>query len=371
MPKLENHLSGNKGEWSEIYVFFYLLAQGRLYAADKDLNKLEGVFYDILKIVRDEGSFGSLEFRVTDNAEIEVFRIGEDTPFCVVTQEEFEIEKNRLYDRIIEAGGEGAFCLPETETFLNSINVHTLKAKSEDKADIRIQLHDFLTGMDLLQGFSIKSRLGSPSTLLNAGNATNFVYEVVGRNMSDALMDAFNKLSKFKDKFQFLKENLCDIRYSYMDNETFNANLILLDSNLPEICAHLLKLYYFNEVHECRASLRGALDYISIQNPMGYKSKEHKFYHYKIKRLLSECAVGMLPSKVWDGRADATGGYIVVREDGEVLCYHLFNRNEFEEYLLSNTKFETASSSRYNFGTVFKKDGKYFVKLNLQVRFVR
>ncbi len=35
MPKL----SGNKGEWSEIYVFLRLLEIGKLYAADKNLKK--------------------------------------------------------------------------------------------------------------------------------------------------------------------------------------------------------------------------------------------------------------------------------------------------------------------------------------------
>ena len=67
----------------------------------------------------------------------------------------------------------------------------------------------------------------------------------------------------------------------------------------------------------------------------------------------------------------ATGGYIIVREDGEVLCYHLFNRNEFENYLLKNTKFETASTSRHQFGDIYKENGKYFIKLNLQVRFIK
>jgi len=30
----------NKGEWSEVYVFLKLLAEGKLYAADKDLNRM-------------------------------------------------------------------------------------------------------------------------------------------------------------------------------------------------------------------------------------------------------------------------------------------------------------------------------------------
>lgn len=32
-------MKGNKGEWSELYVFFQLLADGKLYAADENMNK--------------------------------------------------------------------------------------------------------------------------------------------------------------------------------------------------------------------------------------------------------------------------------------------------------------------------------------------
>ena len=39
MPKL----SGNKGEWSEIYVFLHALAVGKLYAADENLNMIQVV----------------------------------------------------------------------------------------------------------------------------------------------------------------------------------------------------------------------------------------------------------------------------------------------------------------------------------------
>ena len=63
MPKL----SGNKGEWSEIYVFLRLLEVGKLYAADADLNKMDDVFYNIINIVRTE-NIGVLEFRVDRNA---------------------------------------------------------------------------------------------------------------------------------------------------------------------------------------------------------------------------------------------------------------------------------------------------------------
>ena len=47
-------IAGNKGEWSELYAFLRLLADGKLYAADADLHKLEQVYFPILAILRQE-----------------------------------------------------------------------------------------------------------------------------------------------------------------------------------------------------------------------------------------------------------------------------------------------------------------------------
>ena len=78
----------------------------------------------------------------------------------------------------------------------------------------------------------------------------------------------------------------------------------------------------------------------------------------------------MKPATPWDGLDNATGGYIIVKEDGEVLCYHVYNRNDFEDYLFKNTKLDTPSTTRNGFSEIYKGvDGKYYVKLNLQIRF--
>jgi HpaII restriction endonuclease len=85
--------------------------------------------------------------------------------------------------------------------------------------------------------------------------------------------------------------------------------------------------------------------------------------------LVSEAALGMTPAKVWAGVYDVTGGYLIVKENGDVLCYHIYNRNQFEDYLFANTKLETAGSTKHKFGEIYEENGDYFFKLNLQVRF--
>jgi hypothetical protein len=363
MPKL----SGNKGEWSEIYVFLRLLETGRLCAADADLNKIDDVFYNIINIIRDE-KIGVLEFRVNRNTnQVSIYNTETEKVLLELSTVEFANVADKLYREIVAAKTPSFFSV-DAENFLDKISVNTLKAKSNDKADIRIKIHDINTGYEAVQGFSIKSRLGSPSTLINAGKTTNFIYEVVGPMTDDIMIEYNTRFKTFQGKFGVLHMHGCDIEYRAMENETFNNNLRLLDGDLPEICAELLKIYYWLSIPVVEAALK----HISIKNPLDYPlAKGHPFYSYKFKKLLTESALGMLPSKVWNGTADATGGYIIVREDGEVLCYHLFNRNEFENYLIKNTKFETASTSRHQFGEIYKEDGKYYLKLNLQVRFIK
>ena len=53
----------------------------------------------------------------------------------------------------------------------------------------------------------------------------------------------------------------------------------------------------------------------------------------------------MMPSKEWDGQYEANGGYVIVKEDGDVLAYYIYNRGAFETYLLNNTKLERGSTS--------------------------
>ena len=48
--------SGNRGEWSEPYALFKLLADGQLYLGDSQLNKL-GIVMPILSILRQEKNY--------------------------------------------------------------------------------------------------------------------------------------------------------------------------------------------------------------------------------------------------------------------------------------------------------------------------
>ena len=129
--------------------------------------------------------------------------------------------------------------------------------------------------------------------------------------------------------------------------------------------------YNCDSMPNATSSIKDAVEMVAEQNPFGFTGKDIvAFYEHKMKVLLLDSALGMTPAKEWKGRYDSNGGYLVVKEDGDVLCYHFYDRNLFEDYLYENTKLETPSMSRYEFASVYMaEDGNLYFKLNLQIRF--
>jgi hypothetical protein len=63
-------ITGNVGEWSEIYVLLKLLAEGRIYAADDNLNRINGMYFPIIKIVRQEVNSKKYEYLLNENSNL-------------------------------------------------------------------------------------------------------------------------------------------------------------------------------------------------------------------------------------------------------------------------------------------------------------
>lgn len=357
-------IKGNKGEWSEIYALFKLLGDKQLFLGDKDIEKLEGLVYPIIKILRTENN-GDFEYSIQD----EIVLVSGDEEVLKIPIADFK-EKALFLLNAIKQNKERTFSVPEIEAFMQSINCISLKANSSVKTDITIVVHDQRTNQQPALGFSIKSQLGSPSTLLNAGKTTNFIYKIVGANLSENEIEKINSIasrSKIKDRIAQIQNNGGSFEFIKTERQIFSNNLVLIDSLLPEILSQIIFYFYSSESSHLTDLVKKTAD----KNPLKFDiENEHKFYEYKIKRFLTDVALGMMPSQVWTGKYDATGGYLIVKEDGDVLCYHIYNRNEFEDYLFNNTKLDTASSSRHEFGYIFKTDKELNFKLNLQIRFV-
>jgi type II restriction enzyme len=356
-------ITGNKGEWSEIYALFKLLGDKQLFLGNKEIEKLEGIVYPILRVLRTENN-RDFEYSIQD----EIIIISGGMEVLKIPILEFK-EKSKFLLEKIKANKERTFAVPEIEDFMKSISCLSLKASSTAKTDITIVVHDQRTNQQPTLGFSIKSQLGSPSTLLNAGKTTNFIFKISNQIFSKSDIIKINSIdtrSKIMDRINSVLRSDGVFNFVKTEKQIFSNNLILIDSKLPEILSQIVYEFYSSE----KSNISELVEYISTKNPLSFDvSNDHKFYEYKIKRFLTDIALGMMPSKVWTGEYDATGGYLIVKESGDVLCYHIYNKNEFENYLFNNTKLETASSSRHDFGSIYEENDELYFKLNLQIRF--
>jgi type II restriction enzyme len=356
-------ITGNKGEWSEIYALFKLLGDKKLAAGDADLQEIENLFFPIIKIIRNE-SGGNYEYEI--KGDIVVISGGIEK--LKIPIKNFSYQAASLLQKI--KGATGVFSIPEVEIFMKKVNCKTLKAKSSSKSDIRIVIYDSRVNQQAELGFSIKSQLGGDSTLLNAGKTTNFIYAISSfkGNASDIKrINAIDSRSKIKDRLNEILKLGGKIKFDSLEQDVFKNNLVLIDSLLPNILGEIVKQFYTSNGN----TIKELTEIVNKRNPLGYdKQFSHSFYEYKVKRFLTDVALGMMPSKVWGGIYDATGGYLVVKENGEILCYHIYNRNQFEDYLFENTKLETASSTRHDFGILYEENGNLNIKLNLQIRFI-
>jgi hypothetical protein len=363
-------ITGNIGEWSEVYVLLKLLSDGKLIPGDENIEKLKGVFYPIVKILRTESN-GSFEYSINDD--IVIISCGEE--LLRIPMEEFKIRSLYLFEKMKE-NKDNTFAVPEIESFMSQIKCISLKANSRTKSDIQIVIHDLRTNQQPSLGFSIKSQIGSPSTLLNPGKPTNFIFKVTGINYSEdfkyinsLFVRKGEKISRdVKGRIQEILNRNGKLEFVKVENHIFGNNLTLIDSLLPKIVSEIIFDFYSSK----RSKLNDLIEYVQQNNPLNFDlSSNHKFYSYKIKRLLTDIALGMTPTKVWTGEYHATGGYLIVKSNGEIVCYHIYNKYEFENYLINNTKFDTASTSRYEFGDLYIENETLYFKLNLQIRFIK
>ncbi len=353
----------NIGEYSEIYVFLKLLADGKLWRADKHLNRIQGDFFPIVSVFRQTQNSTELEYIIEPdiNKNINIIKIsGNFDGKNDIEAANFDIISNEIL-----------WCLKNNQNieiksgivdFLESIGNPVIKQNSNLKQDINLTAYDLKISRIVDLGFSIKSKIGGASTLFNAGKNTNITFSITGKFGE---YENFKNL-KTKKLLSFLNDNNFNVSFDHVISNQFKSNLKIIDSLMDVILAECLKVYYSQNI----SSVSQIIDQIEILDPCNYGDhKEQNFYRYKMKQFLTACALGLTAGKIWNGYFDANGGYIIVKEDGEIVCYHIYNWNEFQEYLFENTFFDTPSTTRHDFGYVFSENNQYYLNLNAQIRF--
>ena len=123
--------SANKGEWSEIYTMFKLLADGRLYDGDESYNKKPNSYYPILQILREEQlrkGKNDYRYEIEDNERpddrstktIAIYENGELV--MKLTSDNFVAASEQLLNDIINGRGRSFKTSAANEAFMKKIH---------------------------------------------------------------------------------------------------------------------------------------------------------------------------------------------------------------------------------------------------------
>ena len=368
----------NKGEWAEFYVMMKLLGEGRLYTANKLLQKNYQSYLDVLKIIRQECETQVLEYIIDEaNGVVIVKPQGYDTILATMPVSDFNDYAKMLFDGIKDIKGSSVPAPDAVCDFAKVIYVSkpkapavkALKKQFGGKNDIFIEVRDGQTAIVSIMGFSIKSKFGQNPTLFNAGSSSQYLYKLTGCN--DAMMDEFNAITENDGRGwskckTYLADHGITMEFARTQNPIYNDNLFLVRESMAKIMAWCVKDRLIDSPGHFE--VMETVERMIAANPLGVPGARI-YYEKEIKDFLMAGFTGMTAGKEWDGKEQVNGGYIVVMDDGDVICYHSSDRESFRDYLYRNTHFEYVSADKYVWSRIIKIDGEYYLPLNLSVRF--
>ena len=155
----DDNLSKNAGEWAEFYVLLNILSEGKLYAADGNLNKLADNYFPVIKIEMQKNGQPKDRPIFIDyiiNASEQNITVSTEGDSRVIDMSTFREEAASFFQIISTRRGKGSFQVPEISAVLDMLNNPVTKQSSSKKADIHIVIHDIMTGFENEVGFSIK-----------------------------------------------------------------------------------------------------------------------------------------------------------------------------------------------------------------------
>ncbi len=357
--------TATKREWSELYTFFRLLADGTLSVGDPQLRKSDTPAWPIAMIQREEHD-GTRRYYI----EKDIIRIEGTSGSKRFPREAF----GAVADLILEAVkscSEAEVPSPEdVEAFLDALSIYHLEASATDRTDLSVACwHPEAP----LMGFTIYSRMGKMKPLLDGGRVANLKLEVVGNKLPNPTVHKINGLesaNEVADRMSMLEGLGCTLKYVDVADRVFRCNLQMIDLHFPRLLAETLRLMHLDGIMRV-SELTEAIKQV---NPLKIKDElisKHGFYEYKMKQFLVASALGMRPAKIYTGQDSAIEGMLIVDGKGDIFSYHKSDRDNLEEFLYRNTRFEKGDTEKDHYGFVERENGVYYFKLNAKIGLVK
>lgn len=366
----------NKGEWGEVYCILRILAERKIYIADGSGKKQSDDCLNVLELMRKETAQRIIRYHcspLTTEVTIEVGSFKKTLPVSTFL---------KLADTMLVEikNGKGTFALSgDLQKEINKTGLQSVKATSRDKNDVYLTILDPRSGVTRNNiGFSIKSELGNAPTLFNTGTNSALVYELDG--MTPKLMNEINSMFEDNGKVSVLSRFqalLCKgIKLTFvgfpihkrLQIQVFRENLEILNPRLPMFFDTALRGILSQKCSSRDVSI--VTDYVSQINP-AHVQRPLEVYEYMIKAFLYASYCGLTAGTLWNGKSDVNGGFIRVAADGEVLAFYALESDSFKQYLFDNSEidFPATNEKHGNYANVYVEDGKFYFRLNFQIRY--
>ena len=359
MVQSEAH-KGNIGEWSELYTLGYLLVHGGAHAADEQQHAIPDIFHKVLQVHLAEKNSTPETNYVIHPTEIAILVSGNEVARVERSLIQSAIEL--MFSELTDGTHKKTFALGTGSELLHLINRSRISASSNERTnDLELVLEDQITNAPTPRvGFNIKSQIGGRATLLNASGATNFVYKIIANETGPKPSYPEFKHGVHGQNLELLYAAGFHLEFEKISSQIFYENLTLLDMQFPSYLAKVL-LYSYISGEKSFATV--------VSHVFPTMQSDSRQPLFKIKEFLGAVAMGLRPTAPWDGDTTKFSGILVVKSDGEIVFYYLYNRKNFEEHLFNNVAFERASTSRHKYGEIYSENGADKIRLNLQIRF--
>ena len=356
----------SRRDWSELYAFFRLLADGYVCAGQADGNANEEKKLTVAMVQREEHD-GTRKY-IIESEYIHLLGEGYDERF---PREDFGIVAQLVGDMLKQGGGEEELTSPEgVEEFLDTVSIYNLEAKTDDRTDFYVA---FWSADAPLIGFRSYSRLGGMIPLLDGGRVANIKFEQTGVRFPNPTINKINCLespNEVIDRMLMIERMGGILKYNDVADKVFRSNLLMIDLHFPRVVAEMLRIMYYEGI----TRIPELTERIKEINPLKIKTElitKHRFYEFKVKQFLLTLAMGMRPAKLYNGTDSAVEGFIYTDAEGNTMCYHKADRHTFEDFLYNHTRHEKGSLDNDKYGYLERENNLFYFKLNLKIGFVK
>lgn len=350
-----------KREWSELYAFFRLLADGYVYAGTPDAKKNETFRYPVAMVQREEHD-GTRRYIIEEK---DIHICGENIDKRVM-REDFDAVSHLVYEAVKNSRENEVTSPDGVEEFLDEVGIYDLEAKTDDRTDFYVAFYQLDAP---LVGFCVRSKLSPMFPLLDGGRSANFKFEQTGVKFASPTVSKINAFGEEDDVVgrMLMIERLGGLlKFNDASDKIFRSNLGLIDLHFPRVLGEMARAMHLEGI----TKVSELTEYIKRLNPLKIKDEmitKHRYYEYKMKQFLMALALGMRPAKLFNGTDSAVAGMFLVDGQGEVICYQKADRDTFADFLYQNTRFEKGPTNKDKYGYLERENGVYYFKLNVKI----